>query len=140
MFLIDRARLIVVATAVLYVTRTYPSFAESLRYASFEVVTVITTNGYTIADFSLWPLALPVLLIFLGFIGGCAGSSSGGIKVIRFVVLFKQAAIHIHRLIHPQAIRRMKLDGNRVRFGRRRVGGFLRRLRRRVLRSSWRSP
>ncbi len=90
------------------------SLGEALRYASFEVVTVITTNGFMIADFSLWPLALPVLLIFSGFIGGCAGSSVGGIKVIRFVVLFKQVGVHIHRLIHPQAIRRMKLDGQPV--------------------------
>lgn len=103
--------LVAIATAVLYATRTYASFGEALRYASFEVVTVFTTNGYMIADFSLWPLALPVLIIFGGFIGGCAGSSVGGIKVIRFVVLFKQVGIHIHRLIHPQAIRRMKLDG-----------------------------
>jgi len=102
---------VAVATAMLYVNGTYPSLTESLRYASFEVVTIITTNGYMIADFSLWPLALPVLLIFSGFIGGCAGSSVGGIKVIRFIVLFKQIGIHIHRLIHPQAIRRLKLDG-----------------------------
>jgi trk system potassium uptake protein TrkH len=101
----------VIATFVLYTTRTYGSLTEALRFASFEVATIITTNGYMIADFSLWPLALPVLLMVLGFIGGCAGSSSGGIKVIRFVVLFKQVGIHIHRLIHPQAIRRMKLEG-----------------------------
>ena len=98
-------------TLVLTVTRYYDSLAEALRYASFTVVTVITTNGYMIADFSLWPLALPVLLIFFGFMAGAPGSSSGGIKVIRFVVLFKQVGIHIHRLVHPQAIRRMKLDG-----------------------------
>jgi trk system potassium uptake protein TrkH len=103
---------IVVTTLVLVATRTYGSPLEALRYASFEVITVFTTNGYMIADFSQWPLALPVLLIFSGFIGGCAGSSVGGIKVIRFVVLFKQVGIHIHRLIHPQAIRRMKLDGH----------------------------
>jgi trk system potassium uptake protein TrkH len=110
-FLLLVFALIAIATAVLYVTRAYGSIGEAVRYASFEVVTVFTTNGYMIADFSLWPLALPVLLIFGGFIGGCAGSSVGGIKVIRFVVLFKQVGIHIHRLIHPQAIRRMKLDG-----------------------------
>jgi trk system potassium uptake protein TrkH len=98
-------------TLVLFVTRAYGSFAESLRHAAFEVVSVLTTTGFGIADFSLWPLALPIVLIFLGLIGGCAGSSAGGIKVIRFVVLFKQVGIHIHRLIHPQAIRRMKLDG-----------------------------
>jgi trk system potassium uptake protein TrkH len=96
---------------VLFATRSYGSFGESLRYAAFEVVSVLTTTGFAIADFSLWPLALPVLLIFLGLIGGCAGSSAGGIKVIRFVVLFKQVGIQIHRLIHPQAIRRMKVDG-----------------------------
>ena len=102
---------VTITTLVLYATRAYPTLAESLRYGSFEVVTIITTNGYMVADFSVWPLALPVLLIFSGFIGGCAGSSVGGIKVIRFVVLFKQVGIQIHRLIHPQAIRRMKLNG-----------------------------
>jgi len=111
-FLLIVVVLIAITTLVLYATRYYDSLAEALRYASFEVVSVISTNGYMIADFSLWPLALPVLLIFSGFIGGCAGSSSGGIKVIRFVVLFKQVGIHIHRLVHPQAIRRMKLDGH----------------------------
>ena len=102
---------VAVTTLVLYSTRTYGSLMEALRYAAFEVVTVFTTNGYMIADFSRWPLALPVLLMITAFIGGCAGSSVGGIKVIRFVVLFKQIGIHVHRLIHPQAIRRMKVDG-----------------------------
>jgi trk system potassium uptake protein TrkH len=102
---------VAIATLVLYATRTYTSLGEALRYASFEVVTVFTTNGYAIADFSLWPLALPVMIILTGLIGGCAGSSVGGIKVIRFVVLFKQVGTHIHRLIHPQAIRRIKVDG-----------------------------
>jgi len=103
---------IVVTTLVLFVTRTYDSLAESLRFAAFEVVSVMTTTGLGIADFSLWPLAAPIVLIFMGLVGGCAGSSAGGIKVIRIVVLFKQVGIHIHRLIHPQAIRRMKLDGH----------------------------
>ncbi|HJR71578.1 MAG TPA: TrkH family potassium uptake protein [Gammaproteobacteria bacterium] len=102
---------IVVVLLVLLVTRTYESLAEGLRYAVFEVVSVFTTTGYGIADFSQWPLALPVVLIFTGLIGGCAGSSAGGIKVIRIVVLFKQVGIHIHRLIHPQAIRRLRVDG-----------------------------
>jgi trk system potassium uptake protein TrkH len=102
---------IALTTAVLLATRTYDSLGEALRYAAFQVVSVFTTTGFSIADFSQWPLALPVILIFLGLIGGCAGSSAGGIKVIRIVVLFKQVGIHIHRLIHPQAIRRMKVDG-----------------------------
>jgi trk system potassium uptake protein TrkH len=106
--------LIVFTTLVLYRTGTYASLADALRYGAFEVVTVITTTGFMTADFSAWPLALPALLMFAGVVGGCAGSSSGGIKVIRFVVLFKQVGIHIHRLIHPQAIRRMKIDGQPV--------------------------
>jgi trk system potassium uptake protein TrkH len=110
-FMLIIAFAIAVTTLTLFVTRTYGSVGESLRYATFEVVSVMTTTGFGIADFSLWPLALPIVLIFTGLIGGCAGSSAGGIKVIRFVVLFKQVGIHIHRLIHPQAIRRMKVDG-----------------------------
>jgi trk system potassium uptake protein TrkH len=110
-FLLLVGLLIAATTLLLLVTGTYDSLGDGLRYAAFEVVAVFTTTGFAITDFSQWPLALPVLLIFAGLIGGCAGSSSGGIKVIRFVVLFKQVGIHIHRLIHPQAIRRMKVDG-----------------------------
>jgi trk system potassium uptake protein TrkH len=116
---------IALTTLVLLVTRTYETPVEALRYASFQVVSVFTTTGFGIADFSLWPLALPILLIFTGLIGGCAGSSAGGIKVIRIVVLFKQVGIHIHRLIHPMAIRRMKVDGQPLSDGVvEAVGGF----------------
>jgi trk system potassium uptake protein len=113
-FLLIVLVLTAIATLVLFFEGTYASLTEALRYASFEVATVITTTGFMTADFSAWPLALPALLMFSGFIGGCAGSTVGGIKVIRFVVLFKQVGIHIHRLIHPQAIRRMKIDGQPV--------------------------
>jgi trk system potassium uptake protein TrkH len=108
------AALVVVVAAVLYQTGARPEPLEALRYAAFEVVTVITSTGYGIDDFSLWPLALPVLLIFSSFIGGCAGSSAGGIKVIRFVILGKQSAVHIQKLIHPQAIRPIRVDGRVV--------------------------
>jgi len=108
------AVLVLFTSIVLFATGTYSTFGESLRYGSFEVVTVMTTTGLMTADFSLWPLALPALIMFSCFIGGCAGSSAGGMKVIRFVVLFKQVGIYIHRLIHPQAIRRMKIDGQQV--------------------------
>lgn len=113
-FLLIALVVTIITTFVLYSTQTYASLLEALRYGSFEVVAMITTTGYMTADFSAWPLALPVLLMFTAMVGGCAGSSAGGIKVIRFVVLFKQVGMHIHRLIHPQAIRRMKIDGQPV--------------------------
>ena len=112
-FLLTVLGLVIVVALMLAGTRTSGAL-ESVRYAAFEVVSIITTTGFGIADFSLWPLALPVVLTFAGFIGGCAGSTAGGIKVIRFVVLGKQAAVHVHRLIHPQAVRRLKVDGRLV--------------------------
>lgn len=103
--------LILVIASVLYATGTKETALEALRYAAFEVVAVVTSTGYGIDDFSVWPLALPVLLIFSSFVGGCAGSSAGGIKVIRFVILGKQVAAHLHRLVHPRAVRPIRADG-----------------------------
>ena len=105
------AALTVLVAGVLYATGETAQLPAALRYATFEVVTVITTTGFGIADFSVWPLALPVLLMFAGFLGGCAGSTAGGIKMIRFVILGKQAGVHIQKLVHPQAVRRIKADG-----------------------------
>jgi trk system potassium uptake protein TrkH len=82
----------------------------ALEAASFEVASVITSTGFGVADFSAWPLDLPVLLIFLSFIGGCAGSTAGGIKVIRFLVLGKQARSHVRKLIHPQSMNPIRID------------------------------
>jgi trk system potassium uptake protein TrkH len=83
---------------------------EDIRITAFEVVSVASSTGFGIADFSVWPLALPVLLIFISFVGGCAGSTAGGMKVIRFVVLGKQAGVHILRLVHPKAVWPVKVD------------------------------
>ena len=106
--------LTLVVAAVLYLTGSRQNPLEALRFAAFEVVAVITTTGYAIDDFSIWPLALPALLIFSSFIGGCAGSSAGGIKVIRFVVLGKQTGVHLQKLIHPHAVRPIRVDGRVV--------------------------
>jgi trk system potassium uptake protein TrkH len=106
--------LITIVTTVLYLTRTYASPIEALRHGAFEAVSVMTTTGYAIEDFSGWPLALPVLLIFASFVGGCTGSSAGGIKVIRFVILGKQMAAHIRKLVHPQAVQPIRVDGRVV--------------------------
>jgi trk system potassium uptake protein TrkH len=87
------------------------TLGSALRLAIFEVASVITSTGYGVADFSLWPAALPVLLIFSSFMGGCAGSTAGGMKVIRFVVLARQARVYIHKLIHPRLVRPVRIDG-----------------------------
>lgn len=113
-FLCTVVVLTVLVTLVLFLAGEPESPVEALRHASFQVVSVVTTTGYLTEDFSLWPLALPVILIFASFVGGCAGSTSGGMKVIRFVVLGKQAAVHVHRLIHPHAVRPISVDGRVV--------------------------
>ncbi len=113
-FLFTVVALMVVATFLLFITGTRESPFAALRHAAFQVVSVATTTGYITEDFSVWPLALPVLLIFASFVGGCAGSTSGGMKVIRFVVLAKQASVHVHKLIHPHAVRGISVDGRVV--------------------------
>lgn len=74
----------------------------SIEHAFFQVVAVITTAGFATTGFSEWPSFLPTLILFLSFIGGCAGSTSGGIKVIRVLLLFLQGKREINRLIHPE--------------------------------------
>lgn len=110
-FLLIAAVLAAVVAVQLFRTGAAGSEIAALRVGAFEVVSVLTSTGYGIADFSGWPLDLPVLMIFLSFIGGCAGSTAGGIKVIRFIILAKQARAHIRRLIHPQAVSPIRVDG-----------------------------
>ncbi len=80
----------------------------------FQAVSIATTTGFTTDNFSVWPGALPVLLIFSSFIGGCAGSTAGGIKVIRWLLVYKQGAREIIRLVHPSAEIPVKLGNKAV--------------------------
>lgn len=109
-FLLLTVATIGLVAAVLHFADSGYSVLSALRYAAFEVVSVVTTTGYGIQDFSVWPLALPVIFIFMSFVGGCGGSTSGGMKVIRFLILAKQASIQVQRLIHPQLVRSLKID------------------------------
>jgi trk system potassium uptake protein TrkH len=84
---------------------------EAIRYGVFELVSIATTTGFGTADFTLWPFFAPTLLFILSFIGGCAGSTGGGMKVIRVILIAKQGAREIRRLIHPNAIFQIKLGG-----------------------------
>ena len=113
-FLVVVTALILVIAATLDWKGTYEGFLPSLRYAAFEVSSVITSTGFGIADFSIWPLFVPVLLILSSFMGGCAGSTAGGIKAIRFLILTKEGRRDIQRLVHPNMIRPLTVGGRPV--------------------------
>lgn len=91
------------------VAGSYEGLGESLRYSTFQVVSIMTTTGYGTADYEGWPVVCQYLLVACMFIGGCAGSTGGGMKVARVLLLFKHAQVQLHRLIHPRAVRLVKL-------------------------------
>ena len=105
---------VILTTIALYLNGTYGSIIESLRYASFQVVSVMTTTGFSTANFSVWPGFIPIMLICIAFIGGCAGSTCGGMKVIRIMLLYRQAIREIGRLIHPNAVIPVKIGGRKT--------------------------
>ncbi|WP_275098620.1 TrkH family potassium uptake protein [Sedimenticola hydrogenitrophicus] len=92
-----------VVVVALYSTGTYPDWGEAFTKGLFQAVSIGTTAGFTTADYSLWPGFIAIVLLFTSFIGGCAGSTGGGIKVIRFLLLIKQGLREITRLVHPSA-------------------------------------
>lgn len=102
-FIVIMLLFVVLTTVTLMLTQVYAP-GESLRYGIFESVSLLTTTGFGTTDFASWPLYLPFFLILASFIGGCAGSTAGGIKVIRTMLLLKQGLREIKRLIHPAGI------------------------------------
>ena len=85
-----------------------------LRHSLFNTVAVITTTGYATTDYGAWPVALQVVLFFLMFAGGCSGSTTGGVKNLRLLVLTRQGGRELFRLIHPRSVVSLKIDGLRV--------------------------
>jgi trk system potassium uptake protein TrkH len=102
----------VLTSTELFMAGTYDNLVESVRYGLFQTVSVSTTTGFTTTSFVLWPSFSPVLLLFASFIGGCAGSTGGGLKVIRVLLLLKQGMREIVRLVHPSAQVTIKVGGN----------------------------
>ncbi len=94
--------LAVITSTYLYTTKT-SNLPESVMDGLFHVVSIGTTTGFTSAEYFNWPGFLPVLLLFASFVGGCAGSTGGGMKVIRVLLLFKQGQRELKRLLHPNA-------------------------------------
>ncbi len=104
----------VVVVAVLFQYSYYDTPGQTVIDGVFQAVSIATTTGFTTDSFSDWPAALPVLLIFASFVGGCAGSTAGGIKVIRWLLIYKQGVREIMRLIHPSAEIPVKLGQSAV--------------------------
>lgn len=100
---------ILAISSYLWLDGEYPDFITSLRFAAFNVISVGTTTGYSTADYSLWPSFAPLWILFLGTFLSCSGSTGGGIKMVRAVVLFKQVYREFNRLSHPQAISPLKI-------------------------------
>jgi trk system potassium uptake protein TrkH len=109
--------LVTICFIVLVNYSVYDSAEVALDQALIQAVSISTTAGFATTDFSSWPAFLPILLIFSSFIGGCAGSTGGGLKVIRVLLLFIQGKREVDRLIHPKAVYSVKL-GDRAMPGR----------------------
>lgn len=106
----------VVVIATLWIANVYSDPRQSIVAGLFQVVSVMTTTGFTTASFSEWPGALPVLLIFASFIGGSGGSTASGMKVIRWLLVYKQGIREIVRLVHPSAELPVKLGAHAIPF------------------------
>ncbi len=113
-----RVYLLVVASAValifINIYSFYDTFEEAFRFAFFQVSSIITTTGFGTADFAAWPVFSQVILVLLMFMGACAGSTGGGLKVSRVIILFKQAVKEIKRTLNPRNIIAVKMEGKAV--------------------------
>ena len=118
--------IIIVVTAILAVTLNVfltetvnavgdkMSFWEALRHAAFSVASVVSTTGFATENFDLWPNFSQIILILLMFMGACAGSTGGGIKVSRFMLVGKSANNEIGKMLHPKRVKRITMDGRAV--------------------------
>ncbi len=107
------AGIVTAATALVAVDiyRIYGTVGESVRYAFFQVASIITTTGFATADFNTWPVLSQTVLVLLMFCGACAGSTGGGIKVSRLILLAKTGLREIKYMLHPRAVVAVKMEG-----------------------------
>ncbi len=101
----------VLVAAWLVAEGTYDGYGAAWRYAAFNVISIATSAGYASVDYDRWPAAVPIVMLFLGTVASCAGSTGGGIKMIRTLVLVKQAGRELLRLVHPRAVTPMSVSG-----------------------------
>ena len=110
-----RAYLAIILAAVAVITvnirSLYGTFGEALRHAAFQVGSIITTTGFSSCDFDLWPTLAKEVLVLLMFVGGCAGSTAGGLKVSRAMILLRTIRREVNRLVHPRRVTAVRCDG-----------------------------
>ena len=107
--------ILIAVIAIIYDIRSlYPTLGETARHAFFQVGSIITTTGYATTDFDLWPSMSKTILVVLMFIGACAGSTGGGMKVSRLVILFKTIKKELSLISHPREVRKIRMDGHVV--------------------------
>ncbi len=108
--------IIAAATAIITfnIKDMFTSVEEALKHAAFSVASIITTTGFMSADFNLWPELSRTIIVLILMVGACAGSTGGGIKVSRMIILFKSLGKEIKLLVHPNHIRQIKMDGNKL--------------------------
>jgi trk system potassium uptake protein TrkH len=105
---------VVLVTVLLAFNRVEEDWVEALRTSAFHVLSLATTTGYAATDYSTWPIFVPVFLMFLGTFVSCAGSTGGGIKMVRMVLLVKQARREMVRIIHPRVVNPVTMGGQAI--------------------------
>jgi len=103
-----------IAAVAINIYPLYSSFEETIRYSSFQVATIISTTGYATTDFNLWPGLSKSILLTLMIVGGCAGSTAGGLKNARVVMLIKSVHRELKKLLHPRSVRAVSMEEKRV--------------------------
>lgn len=110
--------LAIIATATILITiniaSQYPSYLRAFRYAVFQVASIITTTGFTTTNYDLWPMFSQVILLLLMFVGACAGSTGGGIKVSRIQMMFKHALQELKKIIHSRSVMSLEYEGETI--------------------------
>ncbi len=115
-----RVYLCILLGAILLITfdllarNTYGSFGEALRFSSFQAASVMTTTGYATTDFNEWSMFSKMILLILMFVGGCAGSTAGGLKVSRAIICFKSIKHSLKQIVHPNGYYSVRMDGKKI--------------------------
>jgi len=103
-----------IAVITINISNMFDSVLEAFHHAAFQVGSIITTTGFATTDFDLWPAASKVILVMLMFIGACAGSTGGGIKVSRWIILVRNIRKEFRHILHPQSVQVTMMDGKQV--------------------------